>query len=83
LTPHLTYDYSTCLANFSPISAITEPPFVEDGKRLKRYRGMGSIDAMKKGSDDRYFGTTSAIKVGDHLPYDGIRAKWGSQIETA
>ena len=24
---------------------------------------MGSIDAMKKGSDDRYFGTTSSIKV--------------------
>ncbi|CAE8628058.1 unnamed protein product, partial [Polarella glacialis] len=24
---------------------------------------MGSIDAMKKGSDDRYFGSTSAIKV--------------------
>merc|ERR550532_391081 len=24
---------------------------------------MGSIDAMKKGSDDRYFGTTSSVKV--------------------
>lgn len=37
--------------------------YAENGVRLKRYRGMGSIDAMKKGSDDRYFGTTSAIKV--------------------
>jgi len=37
--------------------------YAESGLRLKRYRGMGSIDAMKKGSDDRYFGTGSAIKV--------------------
>merc|ERR1719492_593797 len=37
--------------------------YSEGGVRLKRYRGMGSIDAMKKGSDDRYFGTTSAVKV--------------------
>merc|ERR1711998_363868 len=37
--------------------------YAENGTRLKRYRGMGSIDAMKKGSDDRYFGTTSSVKV--------------------
>merc|ERR1712084_44319 len=37
--------------------------YADNGVRLKRYRGMGSIDAMKKGSDDRYFGTTSAVKV--------------------
>merc|ERR1719499_591051 len=37
--------------------------YADNGMRLKRYRGMGSIDAMKKGSDDRYFGTSASIKV--------------------
>merc|ERR1740115_615789 len=37
--------------------------YAENGVRLKRYRGMGSIDAMKKGSDDRYFGGGTAVKV--------------------
>merc|ERR1719265_286480 len=37
--------------------------FFADGVRLKRYRGMGSIDAMKKGSDDRYFGGGTQVKV--------------------
>merc|ERR1712072_275140 len=37
--------------------------FYSNGIRLKRYRGMGSIDAMKKGSDDRYFGSGASVKV--------------------
>merc|ERR1719359_1364863 len=37
--------------------------FYNGGVRLKRYRGMGSIDAMKKGSDDRYFGAATPLKV--------------------
>lgn len=39
--------------------------FYKDGVRLKRYRGMGSIDAMKStgGSSDRYFSTDSVIRV--------------------
>jgi len=37
--------------------------YADNGVRLKRYRGMGSIDAMKKGSDDRYFGTMTTVKV--------------------
>merc|ERR1719401_1905919 len=37
--------------------------YSETGVRLKRYRGMGSLDAMKKGSDDRYFGTATQVKV--------------------
>lgn len=37
--------------------------YAESGMRLKRYRGMGSIEAMKKGSDDRYFGSSTSVKV--------------------
>merc|ERR1712187_260745 len=37
--------------------------YAENGVRLKRYRGRGSIEAMKKGSDDRYFGNTTTVKV--------------------
>eukprot|EP00929_Paragymnodinium_shiwhaense_P102971 TRINITY_DN6622_c0_g3_i3.p1 TRINITY_DN6622_c0_g3~~TRINITY_DN6622_c0_g3_i3.p1 ORF type:complete len:533 (-),score=138.63 TRINITY_DN6622_c0_g3_i3:133-1731(-) len=51
----------------SLIAGTEESPgeyfYADDGTRLKRYRGMGSIDAMKKGSDDRYFGTTTTVKV--------------------
>jgi IMP dehydrogenase len=35
--------------------------FFQDGVRLKRYRGMGSIEAMTKGSASRYF--SDSIKV--------------------
>eukprot|EP01041_Mallomonas_annulata_P011417 gene11417-23887_t len=37
--------------------------FFQDGVRLKRYRGMGSIDAMAKGSEKRYFASGAAVKV--------------------
>jgi IMP dehydrogenase len=37
--------------------------FFQDGVRLKKYRGMGSIEAMTKGSDKRYFAAQSTVKV--------------------
>jgi IMP dehydrogenase len=37
--------------------------YADNGVRLKRYRGMGSVDAMKQGSDDRSFGTEASVKV--------------------
>jgi IMP dehydrogenase len=37
--------------------------FFQDGVRLKKYRGMGSIEAMTKGSEKRYFASGAAVKV--------------------
>ena len=50
----------------SMLAGTKEAPgdfFYQDGIRLKRYRGMGSIEAMSKGSDKRYFATGSKVKI--------------------
>ena len=41
-----------------------------DGRKVKSYRGMGSIEAMKKGSTDRYFQDAEA-EIGKLVP-EGI-----------
>lgn len=35
----------------------------EGGRRVKKYRGMGSLEAMTKGSDARYLGDKSKLKI--------------------
>mmetsp|Transcript_13408 Transcript_13408/g.18327 ORF Transcript_13408/g.18327 Transcript_13408/m.18327 type:complete len:509 (+) Transcript_13408:41-1567(+) len=50
----------------SMFAGTTEAPgdyFYQDGVRVKRYRGMGSLEAMQQGSDTRYLSDVNHLKV--------------------
>lgn len=50
----------------SMFAGTTEAPgeyFTVNGTKVKKYRGMGSLEAMQKGSESRYYGDTQNIKI--------------------
>jgi len=50
----------------SLFAGTTEAPgdyFYDKGVRVKRYRGMGSLEAMQRGSDTRYLSDPNHLKV--------------------
>ncbi len=80
----------TCVMCASMFAGTEESPgetIIYNGRKFKTYRGMGSIDAMKAGSKDRYFqdGEANAMKlvpegIVGRVPFKGSLAETVYQL---
>ncbi len=80
----------TCVMCGSMFAGTEESPgetIIYNGRKYKTYRGMGSIDAMKAGSKDRYFqdGEVNAMKlvpegIVGRVPFKGSLAETVYQL---
>lgn len=74
----------------SMFAGVKESPgetIIFQGRKFKEYRGMGSVEAMQKGSKDRYFQTETADDkklvpegISGRVPYKGNLAEVMHQI---
>lgn len=81
---------ASCVMTGSLFAGTEESPgetIIYEGRKFKTYRGMGSLEAMQKGSKDRYFqeGVDELAKlvpegISGRVPYKGTLAEVMYQI---
>ena len=76
-----------CGSMFAGTEESPGETIIYNGRKFKTYRGMGSIDAMKAGSKDRYFqdGEANAMKlvpegIVGRVPFKGSLAETVYQL---
>ena len=80
-------DSVMCGSMFAGVEESPGETIIYNGRKFKTYRGMGSLEAMQKGSKDRYFqeGENDVKKlvpegIAARVPYKGVLAEVVYQI---